>query len=285
MTRALVCLLSSMLPFAPVAAQMAVDGGRGNIHWAYANYFGTGWYSIGEDSDVFVLQATRRWRGAEAGIDDDGTRRMRTEWRLPVLLGLNRFELDDPLGIVDLDNVAFMSLNPSYSIEIPVNRRWSLKPQASIGYGSALDGSESAWTYSTVLRSRASFEAGALDWHILNLAGFVGYTPDSGPSDNLWPLMAALAFDYPVGKPERRLKLHWHLAYTTYANDLDFDLGRQAGRPISDEWELGFAFTRSGGPILRLGRFEFERLGLGYRRSSNGELEGITFIFRSLFDQ
>jgi hypothetical protein len=277
-------LLLAALLILPATAQEEEES-RGNIHWAYANYFGTGWYSIGNDRDVFVLKASKRWSGDEAGFDDDGTRRYRTEWRLPVLFGLNRFELDDPLGVVDLDNVAFVSVNPSFFVEVPVTRRWTLKPQLGAGYGEALDGSESAWTYAAVVRSRVSFEAASFDWHILNLAGFVGYTPDRGPSDRLWPLMAALAVDYPIGEPGGGRELHWHLAYTTYASDLDFVVGGEAERPISDEWELGVAITRPGQPLLRLGWLEFERLGLGYRRSSNGELEGITFLFHSLFDK
>lgn len=53
--------------------------------------------------------------------------------------------------------------------------------------------------------------------------------------------------------------------------------------PISDEWEVGVAVGKS------TSRFEFsflkfERQGLGYRFSSNGELSGITFIVRSVFD-
>lgn len=276
--------MATLLLSASAAGQTA-DDGRGGIHWAYANYFGTGWYSIGDERDVFVLKADKRWSGDEAGFNDDGSRRYRTEWRLPVLFGLNRFELDDPLGIVDLDNVAFLSVNPSALVEIPVTRRWTLKPQLGGGYGQALDGSESAWTYSAVVRSRLSFEADRFDWHILNLAGFVGYSPDRGSSDRLWPLMAAVAVDYPIGGSDAGRKLHWHLAYTTYASDLDFVVGGDTERPISDEWELGVALTRPGQPLLRIGWFEFERLGLGYRRSSNGELEGVTLLFRSLFDQ
>jgi hypothetical protein len=30
---------------------------------------------------------------------------------------------------------------------------------------------------------------------------------------------------------------------------------------------------------------KFDRLGLGFRASSNGDLKGITFIARSLFDE
>ena len=269
--------------FATPGTLLAQERDGGDIHWAYANYFGSGWYSIGDDQDVFALRLTKRWTFSDASLDDSGERRIGVKARLPILLGVDRFELDDPLGAVDFDNVSFLSVNPTVALEIPVNERWTLKPMASAGYGQALDGSDSAWSYSAVVRSRLSFAAGNLDWHIINAAGFVGFTPDSGPSDNMWPLMAGLAFSYPVG--DRDLRLHWHLAYTKFGNDLDFQLASSSGQPVEDEWEAGFAFGRPGKPVARWWRFEFQRLGLGYRRSSDGDLEGITLIFRSLFDE
>ena len=255
----------------------------GNIHWAYASYFGTGWYSVGSDRDVFILRLTKRWNLSESSLDDNGERRYGFKVRLPVLLGVDRFELDDPLGAVDFDNVSFLSANPTIALEIPVNRRWTLKPIAALGYGKALDGSESAWSYWAGVRSSVSFEAGDLEWQIINSAGFVGFTPESGPSDSMWPLMAGLAFSYPVG--ERDVRVHWRLAYTRFSNDLDFESISSTAQRIPDEWEAGIAFGRASGPVARFWRFEFERLGLGYRRSSNGDLEGIVLIFRSLFDE
>jgi hypothetical protein len=99
--------------------------------------------------------------------------------------------------------------------------------------------------------------------------------------------MAALEFDYPLGRDEeesRQLLLHWHAAYTVFGNDVVF-----SGRPsidtgIRDQWELGLALGRRDSPI-RVGFLNFDRLGLGFRSSSDGDLKGITFIFRSLFDQ
>jgi len=281
-------LLLAVLFLVPVAVPgttAAQENDAGDIHWAYASYFGTGWYSVKNDRDVFILRLTKRWDLSEAALDDDRKRQFGVKARLPVLLGVDRFEIDDPLGAVDFDNVSFLSVNPSISVEIPVNRRWSLKPLASLGYGQALDSSESAWTYWAGVRSRISFKSGDLDWHILNSAGFVGFTPDSGSSDNMWPLMAGLAFSYPVEKRESDLRLHWHVAYTRFANELDFQSVSSSAQPIADEWEAGFALGRPDAPVARFLGFEFQRLGLGYRRSTSGDLEGIVLIFRSLFDE
>ena len=50
------------------------------------------------------------------------------------------------------------------------------------------------------------------------------------------------------------------------------------------EWELGAALGGRDSPI-QIWFMKFDRLGLGYRTSSNGDLRGITFVFRSKFDE
>jgi hypothetical protein len=36
---------------------------------------------------------------------------------------------------------------------------------------------------------------------------------------------------------------------------------------------------------IEVWRFRFDRVGLAYRFSSDGKLQGVGFVFRSLFDQ
>ena len=52
---------------------------------------------------------------------------------------------------------------------------------------------------------------------------------------------------------------------------------------MRDEWEIGLALARDGGPI-RIGFLQFEQLGLAYQWSSNGAYRAITFNLRSPFD-
>ena len=269
------------------SAGAAQENPPASVHWAYSAYFGTGWYRVDGDRDVFVVRMTARWDWAEAYLDDTGGRSLGYHFKLPVSLGLDRFDYDDILGAVDVDNVTFLSVNPGLDIEIPVNRIWSLRPYASVGYGEALDASDSAWTYWGGVKSRVAFQSGKLNWRLLNQIGFVGYTPNEGPEDSIWPVMAGLEFDYPVGAPRPggdQLLLHWHGAYTLFGNDLDFIGNPAVDTTITDQWEIGAAIGRrdSGIPIWFL---NFDMLGLGYRSSSNGDLKGITFVFRSMFDQ
>ena len=257
-----------------------------SVHWAYSAYFGTGWYRVSGDRDVFVVRMTPRWTWQEPSLDEDGSRRVGFYFKAPVSVGLDTFDYDDVLGAADLDNVSFLSLNPGIDIEIPVNDIWSLRPYASIGHGQALDASDSAWTYWAGVKSRVSFQSGKFDWHLLNQLGFVGYTPNEGPDDTIWPVMAGIEFGYPVGRTRDdgdQLLLHWHFSYTFFGDDLEFIGNPSVESEISDQWELSAAIGRQDSRI-KIWFLNFDRLGIGYRTSSNGDLKGITFVFRSLFD-
>ena len=123
--------------------------------------------------------------------------------------------------------------------------------------------------------------------HLLIQVGFAGYTPNEGPSDVILPVMVGLQFDHPVGKPADQADqkmLHWHVAYWRFGNSLEFDSIVSDANDIRDQWEIGAALARRESPI-RIWFLNFDRLGLGYRVSSDGALKGVTFIFRSLFDE
>ena len=279
-------LLAASLVLAPATGEPQ-ETGPSPVHWAYSAYFGTGWYSVSGDRDVFVVRMTTRWAFSEPALDADGNRSVGIYLKAPVSVGLDDFNYDDVLGAAEVDNVSFISLNPGIDIEIPINSTWSLRPYASIGYGQAFDSSESAWTYWGGIKSRLAFQSGKLNWGLLNQVGFVGYTPNRGPSDKFWPVMAGFEFDYPMGAERDdggQLLLHWHATYTVFGDDLTFSGNPLVNNPITDQWEIGAAIGRRDSPI-KIWFLKFDRLGLGYRTSSNGDLKGITFVFRSEFDQ
>ena len=268
------------------SAGAAQEDSSASVHWAYSAYFGTGWYRVSGDRDVFVVRMTPRWTWAEPALDEDGNRKVGLYFKAPVSVGLDTFDYDDVLGAADLDNVSFLSVNPGIDIEIPINDIWSLRPYASIGHGQALDASDSAWTYWAGVKSRVAFQSGKLNWRLLNQVGFVGYTPNRGPDDTIWPVMAGFEFDYPVGaqRPDGdQMLLHWHVTYTRFGDDLVFIGNPTVASEITDQWEIGAALRRRDSTIP-IWFLNFDMLGLGYRTSSNGDLQGITFVYRSIFD-
>ena len=283
LSRLFLAFISLALPALAVAQSEEVA----TIHWAYSTYFGTGWYQIGDERDAFAIRFAPRKPLRGASLTEDGSRTIGIELRLPVTVGLNHFPLDDLAGSVDPANLANVSVTPSVYFDVLVNERWTLRPFIAAGWGTVLNGDESAWTYWTGLRSRLVFGAGNVDAALVNSIGFVGYTPDSGPSTNFWPIMTAVEMAAPLGSlqhDDRQLMLHWHAGYTFFQDDLDIVRRDLTTEPISDQWELGLAVSKVDAPIT-VWRLSFDRVGLAYRFSSDGELQGIGLVFRSLFDE
>lgn len=278
-------LVSMILALPSVAYAQAEE--VSTVPWAYSTYFGTGWYQIGEDRDAFAIRYAPRKLLRAASIHEDGSRTIGIEMRLPITVGLDHFPLDDLAGSVNPANLANVSVTPGIYFDVPVNERWTLLPFVAAGWGTVLNGDESAWTYWTGLRSRFVFQAGKVDVALINSIGFVGYTPNHGSSSSFWPIMTAVEMATPLGSlqhDEQQLMLHWHGGYTFFQDDLDIVTRDLTTEPISDQWEFGLAVSKVDARI-KLWRFSFDRVGLAYRFSSDRELQGIGFVFESLFDK
>jgi hypothetical protein len=277
-----------MLVLANASERVLAGTLPGNLNqWAYAAYFGTGWYQAGGNQDVFVLQFAPRWESREPGIDADGRRNLGIEFRLPVSFGLHQFSVDALPAIFDVDNFASASIVPGLEVEIPVSERWSLKPLAYLGWGSEIAGPQSAWIYWAGLKSRYRMSNGGLDWSIVNALKYLGYSPSDGPSSSAVPVMAGLEFQWPMQGGQlhgRPVYLDGHATYTAYLDDLEFNLDGIVKTPIADEWELGLAVSQ-GKPGLTIWRLNLDRIGLAYRFSSSGDFRGVSLIFNSVFDR
>jgi hypothetical protein len=285
---------TNLLRLFPVCAVLALPSlafaqaeNVSTLPWAYSTFFGTGWYRIGDDRNAFSIRYAPRKALREASINDDGTRNIGIEMRIPVTVGLDHFPLDDLTGSVNPENLANVSVTPSIYFEIPMSERWTLLPFVAAGWGTVLNGEESAWTYWTGVRSRYAVSVANVDVAFINSVGFVGYTPNHGSSTNFWPVMTAVEMATPLGSlrhDDRQLILHWHGGYTFFQEDLDVLQRDRTTEPITDQWEFGFAVSKADDRI-KLWRFSFDRLGLSYRFSTDGELQGIGFVFESLFDK
>jgi hypothetical protein len=258
-----------------------------SVHWAYSAYFGTGWYQVNNDRDAYILRYTPRWDLRTASLGEDGQRSPGVYLRFPVTAGLDVFLFDDLSGTLNVDNLATLTVTPGVDIEVPITDLWAIRPFATLGWGTVLDRSESAWIYWAGIKSRYTFhQASDLQWSLLNSLGYVGYSPNSGPSDYFWPLMIGLQFEYSPAKFKLGgdpTLLTLHLTYTSLERDLEFIVEGPTRDAISDQWELALALGKKDKP-LKIWFMSFDRLGIGYRRSTNGDLRGITFVFRSVFD-
>ena len=200
---------------APPALAQADPPFEPTIHWAYASFFGTGWYKINSQRTGFIMRAPFRWTFGEAGFDDDGNREIAYTVRLPFTLGLAQLDFDDIPSIIDPDNLATGSANISFDADIPITERFHVKPIAEVGYSTVLNESDWAYTYRAEVKTRTTFKNGKLDWALLFDAGFVGYEANRGDSDDFSFAAAGLEFGYPVnwlGGTDSQGMLYWNLS-------------------------------------------------------------------------
>jgi hypothetical protein len=280
-------LIFSTCLFFCFAECRAQESAASSVPWAYGAYFGTGWYRIEGDRDIYVIRYTPRWEFRELEVAEKGSRTIGIEFRFPITFGLDNFSYDDLAGSVDPDNLASLSVTPGIDITIPVTENWYLRPFAAVGWGGTFNNSESVLTYWGGVKSRYSLQRGKLDWALLNSVAYVGHTPSEGPSDDFWPLMAALEFDYPLGKRKlggEQAILNWYGMYTTFENRIEQRLGDGSTLQITDQWEFGLSIHKEHNPI-KIWWFKFQRLGLAYRFSTSGDFKGVSFVFRSIFDR
>jgi len=257
-----------------------------SFHWAYASFFGTGWYKINDERSAFIIRAAPRWTVGEAEIDAQGNRNIAYTFRTPITLGLSKFDFDDIPGIIDPDNVATGSIGFSVDADIPITRRFSLRPSAELGHGTVLGESRTAWTYKAEVRSKYAFQSGKLDWALMGALGYVGFNPKRGHSDDFGFIAAGLEFAYPVGWPRSnndQTMLYWHASYTDFLDEVEFKTGVEELDSVANYWQLGLALGKRDKPV-RIWFLKFDRLGLAYNYSTTGDLRGIRFVFRSMYE-
>jgi len=256
------------------------------VHWAYASFFGTGWYKIADQRSSFIVNVAPRKTIGEAGFDEDGQRTIAWTLRLPMSIGVNRFDLEDIPELVDFDNFATASVGFAADADIPLNRRLSIRPAAELGYGRVLGQRKSAWTYRAEVKSRYTFGEGLVEGALLGGAGFVGFEPNTGPRDNFTFLSLAAEFDRPVawfGSDDQTV-LYWHLAYTEFLDEVEYEVTRDAVDTVTNYWQLGAAIGKRDRP-LEFWFLRFDRLGLAYDVSPSGDFRGVKLVFRSWYDR
>jgi hypothetical protein len=264
------------------------------IPWAYSAYFGTGVYEVDNGETSYVIRVAPSWRIREASLDDQGHRAIGWRIRAPMAFGLYDFDTSALGTTLKLKNVSTLTTVPGVEFDIPMTKRWSLRPFAAFGYGAQLDGSSSAWVYWAGLKSKYTFSADGFDWAIVSALTYSGYTTahnDAVTSNvhksSVLPLLTAFEFDRPIEKKigGEPVHLYWHLGYTDYLANKPLLVGSfVTSVNIDDEWELGMAFGRGKEP-LKLWRLHWDRVGLSYRFSSDHRFQGISLSFSSIFDR
>ncbi len=269
---------------APAPAQ---DLFEPTIHWAYASYFGTGWYRLSDERSAFVFKTAPRWTLGDAGFDDEGRRSVKYTLRVPLTLGLAQLDFDDLPGTINPGNLSIVTTGLGVDADIPLTQRFSIRPNAEITYGGVLGEDDRAWTYRASMRGRLAFEADGFDWALILDGGFVGYDARRGSSDRFSFVSIGPEFSHPVSwfhtGSDREL-FHWHVKYVGFPDRVGVETEAGSNDATGHYWEVGAALGRREGPI-RLWFLRFDRLGLAYSTSSgSGDLRGVRVVFRSQYD-
>lgn len=273
----------AMLWICPAAAQEAPVP---TVHWAYASYFGTGWYEISDEQSAFIASLAPKIRTGELAWTGADDAKAVYSIRLPLSIGVTRLDFEDVPGILDLENFSTVSAGLRGDIDVPVTARFSFRPSVQLSYGTVIGESEYAWTYRGDVRGRYMLGAGDLDWALIGAAGIVGYDANRGNDDSFTYASIGTEVAHPLrgfDSDNSQAVVYWHLLYTDFLDRMEVQ-GRSAQlEEIANYWQAGFAFGWRDRPI-EWWFFRFERLGLAYDISPSGKLRGLKFVFRSLYD-
>lgn len=273
---AAVCLLIAWLGSTGPASAQA----EGRFHWAYAANFGTGRYTVADDSEVLVVRIPVRVRLREANPQS----RCNCTIRLlaPLTLGVETF---DRGAAGDLPGTAWhVGLLPGVELEFARSERWTLRVQAQAGWGThKYVTRENAFIYAAGIRSRLAWPRAPGRPAMINGLLLSGYVPGGGTRESMARVSNGVEFDLHLHRwqfREHTMRLMPHLLSNWYVDPVDARAladGRTGG--IDSEWEAGVAAGRTR-PFRILG-FRLDRVGVGIRESSAGT--GVRIFFGSIF--
>jgi hypothetical protein len=257
-----------------------------NVHWAYASFFGTGWYKVSNQQSAFIANFAPRWTSGDTGWSKVADREAVYTVRVPVTVGVARLDFEDVPGILDPENFSTVSAGLRADLDLPVTARLSVRPNIQLSYGTVIGENDHAWTYRGDVRGRYSFEAGNLGWALIGAAGFVGYDASRGTDDSFTYAALGAEFDYPVrwfSSAENQTLLYWHVLYTDFLNRVEVRSNLDQTVEVANYWQAGVAFGKKD-KLIQFWFLKFDRLGLAYDVSPSGELRGVKFVFRSLYE-
>ena len=280
----LLCVVSPQVVAQSEQVQALQDPAR-QVHWAMGAFFGTGWYQVDENRSMYIFRIPPRQTLQESSLDENGKRTLGIQLQYPLTFGLH--DLDKLPDFVDFDNFATVSFTPGIQLEIPVTKKWYLRPYINIGWGAETNSSDSAWIYYAGVRSRYRLGNENVRWSLLNEVNFAGYKPEFENRGKFGALMTGLEFNQPLRRFQANgddLFLNWHFTHNYFFDRLNLHLDDDRVESINDQWELGLALGR-GNKRFKFWFFSFEQLGLSYKWSSNSRYKAITINLQSPFSR
>lgn len=115
-----------------------------------------------------------------------GEGRYGLQLKVPVTFGFYDYSFDEAFTGEFPDQVSTVSVMPGLEWEIPMSRRWTIKPYFSGGFGQELSGRESALIYDFGIKSRFLLgEDNGVEFALVTTLTAAGYQPRGGPRGRL----------------------------------------------------------------------------------------------------
>jgi hypothetical protein len=250
---------------------LAVRDPQDLINWYYAATFGTGVYTSG-DRTVTVLQIPFSRVLRDAGEKHHGLR-----LKVPVTLGFYDYQFGDVFEGDLPGAVATASIMPGLEWEMPVTRRWTVKPYFSAGVGQELSGRESALIYDAGLKSRFLLgEDRGVEFAVVNMVTAAGYRPRGGPSQPFSVLGVGLDMIIPADFElfGRYASFGFTPAYYHFGDKLRFAESGNRNNRLREQFELSVSVMSRRPWTLQF--FDIDRIGLAFR--SSGDVYGVSLF-------
>ena len=249
----------------------AVQDQQDLINWYYAATFGTGVYAAG-DRTVAVIQLPISYTLVPISEDRYGL-----TLKSPVTFGFYDYSFD-AVFVGDLPNqLSTLSVMMGLEWELPLNRRWTLRPYFSGGAGTELSGAESALIYDFGLKSRFVIaEDKGVEFALVNALTGAGYHPRNAPNQPFGVFAVGVDIVIPTNKVlfGRDALIGFTPIYYYYFNQLRFAKVNDADNRIGEEFELALSIVSRKPWSLKY--FDVDRVGFAIRTSK--DVVGVSLI-------
>jgi len=236
----------------------------GNLHFSFANYLGSGIYSV-EDRTVQVYHFPTTF---------DLVSPERRDWgmsiQVPVTLGFYDFRAEDILVVGLPDRVSTISVVPSLMVPFYVSERWVLTPNVDFGAAKEFDQGELVWVLGVGMQADAVYPMKGYELRPLLRALWAQHTgPVREIGDDLGRFEAGLEGRFPLGFYifGQSANLGVFGKYYSYMTELEFVTPDGIPIDFTNQWEFG-ATLGTKTPLRFLG-IKLPRVGLSYRFGEN----------------
>ncbi len=251
--------------YAQQAQTVSITEDTGNlVHFSYATLLGTGVYRL-DDRTVTIFRLPLGWRLRDAtpekfGINID----------IPVAVGFHDYEVFEdviPIG----DQLSTISVVPGLELDFLVSDRWRVTPSVYAGAGYDMSNDEASFIYGGGVSALYTMPVDYPEMNFGTAMILSGYVPSIGESDFItrWSAGVDAKFLTPLEFGDSNIFFGGHVIGYYYLDQVEIQTIIDEPIEIRSEIEIGLFFGAK--PAPEIFGIEINRLGAGYRFSSEGD--------------